>query len=333
MDLLHSILLCILLGTTVLGASRTTPPSGALIVRAGTTTPGEYATFAAALAALPNDDSSQSIFIYPGTYTGQVDITREGPLTIYGYTTDTSNYVNNQVNIDAAGNATTAGSDDASGTVRVHKNNFAAYNINIRNTLGPGVQAIALSQYGSQVGFYGCGMYGYQDTLYANEGTQVYLKGYIEGAVDFIFGRQGSAYFGGNTIAQKAPGCITASGRETNDTNSYVFNQNTIILASGAATNTANNFYLGPNIRLRVIFKNTVIESQINTALWSIWSSATPNTDFVFYADYNTTGPGAQGIVRPSFAKLLTAAQAEEYSIASAVGSNYASWVDAAYIV
>lgn len=42
----------------------------------------------------------------------------------------------------------------------------------------------------------------------------------LQGAVDFIFGRQGLAYFGGNTIATKAPGCITASGRETNDTGS-----------------------------------------------------------------------------------------------------------------
>lgn len=62
----------------------------------------------------------------------------------------------------------------------------SAYNLNIKNTFGPGVQAIALSQYGSQVGFYACGFYGYQDTLYANEGTQVYLKGYIEVRCDSL---------------------------------------------------------------------------------------------------------------------------------------------------
>lgn len=54
------------------------------------------------------------------------------------------------------------------------------YNINVKNTFGVGSQAIAISQYGSRVGLYACGFYGYQDTLYANEGTQVYLRNYIE---------------------------------------------------------------------------------------------------------------------------------------------------------
>lgn len=54
------------------------------------------------------------------------------------------------------------------------------YNINVKNTYGVGGQAIALSQYGSRVGIYACGLYGYQDTLLVNDGTQVYLQGYIE---------------------------------------------------------------------------------------------------------------------------------------------------------
>lgn len=105
--------------------------------------------------------------------------------------------------------------------------------MNVKNTFGVGSQAIAISQYGSRVGFYACGFYGSQDTVYANQGTQVYLKGYIEvgptfflslyktdirkGATDFIFGRLGQAYFGGNTIAVNAAGWVTASGRQSDD--------------------------------------------------------------------------------------------------------------------
>lgn len=63
-------------------SSRTSPPSGAKIVRAGTLTSGEYATLAAAVAVLPNDSSSQTIFLYPGTYTGQVLIQRSGPVMV-----------------------------------------------------------------------------------------------------------------------------------------------------------------------------------------------------------------------------------------------------------
>jgi len=54
------------------------------------------------------------------------------------------------------------------------------YNVNVKNTFGVGSQAIAISQYGSRVGLYGCGFHGHQDTVYVNRGTQVYLKGYIE---------------------------------------------------------------------------------------------------------------------------------------------------------
>lgn len=63
-------------------ASRTSPPSGAIVVRAGTTTTGEFKTVSSAVASLPNDSSSRSIFIYPGTYSEQVYITRAGPLTV-----------------------------------------------------------------------------------------------------------------------------------------------------------------------------------------------------------------------------------------------------------
>jgi hypothetical protein len=65
-----------------LAASRTTPPSGAIVVRKGTTSSGEFATLTAALKSLPNDSSSRSIFIFPGTYAEQIDITRSGPLTV-----------------------------------------------------------------------------------------------------------------------------------------------------------------------------------------------------------------------------------------------------------
>ncbi|KAF8660894.1 hypothetical protein AX16_001523 [Volvariella volvacea WC 439] len=320
---------------TAFAASRTSPPSGALVVRAGTSTSGEYRTINAALAALPNDSSSRSIFIYPGTYNEQVYITRSGPLTIYGYTTDTSTYRNNQVMILSSIPASQAGSNDASGTLRIHKNDFKLYNVNVKNGYGPGSQAIALSQYGSRVGLYACGFYGYQDTLYANQGTQVYLKGYIEGATDFIFGSRGMAYFGGNTIAVTGPGWVTASGRDSDDGGSYVFNANTIIRASSVVSDPSGKTYLGRPWRAyaKVIFKNTVITAPLNKAIWSVWSTSNPQTSNVFFAEYNSTGSGVSGATRPSFATVLTTSQANAYSISSAVGSDYASWVDTSYLV
>ncbi|KAJ7099950.1 hypothetical protein B0H15DRAFT_770977 [Mycena belliarum] len=71
----------------------------------------------------------------------------------------------------------------------------------------------------------------------------------------------------------------------------------------------------------------------MNKAIWSAWNKGDPRADNIFFGDFNTTGTGASGASRPSFATVLTAAQVTSYSISSAVGSEYASWVDAAYVV
>ncbi|KAF9269414.1 pectinesterase [Marasmius fiardii PR-910] len=318
---------------TVIAASRTSPPSGAVVVRAGTTTSGEFASVQAAVDLLPTDGSTRSIFIYPGTYTEKVYITRNGALTIYGYTTDTSTYTQNQATIIFNTGADQASSNDETGTLRIHTDDFKMYNVNVENTR-TGIQAGALSQYGSRVGFYGCSFYGYQDTLYANEGTQVYLKGYIEGKTDFIYGRRGQAYFGGNTIAVRGAGYITASGRQSDDSGSYVFNANTVIQASDAESGTSGGYYLGRpwSPYAKVIFKNTVLNVTPRKELWSLWNGDPASVAHTLFADYRTTGSGASGLAWASFATVLSDNQADSYSISSAVGSDYASWVDTSYL-
>lgn len=111
----------------------------------------------------------------------------------------------------------------------------------------------------------------------------MYLKSYIEvsqnrcnifngalksclyqGAVDFIFGQKGQAFFQGNTIASKGAGCVTASGRSSNDSTmcsvfsmhsetatdksiyrTDVFDQNVLIAASDAFSNVTDKTFLG----------------------------------------------------------------------------------------
>ena len=66
----------------VLVASRTSPPSGSIVVNPSTTTSDQYKTLSSAIASLPDDSSSRSIFLYPGTYNEQVYIDRSGPVTV-----------------------------------------------------------------------------------------------------------------------------------------------------------------------------------------------------------------------------------------------------------
>ena len=119
---------------------------------------------------------------------------RSAKLTIYGYTSDTSSYSGNQVTITASKSQKDGLNNDETGTLRVKANNFKLYNINVNNGYGKGSQAIALSAYADS-GYYGCKFTGYQDTLLANQGYQLYSKCLIQGATDFIFGQNGLAWF------------------------------------------------------------------------------------------------------------------------------------------
>lgn len=134
----------------------------------------------------------------------------------------------NTVTITRDESSAEAGDLDDSSAVNVVSSNFKAYNINFSNTYGQGAQAVALTANGDQQGYYACGFYGYQDTLYAKAGKQYYSNCYIEGAVDFIFGAA-AAWFGECTIASNGGGAITANSRSsTTDTTWYVIDSSTV---------------------------------------------------------------------------------------------------------
>ena len=225
--------------------------------------------------------------------------------------------------------ATSAGSDDASGTVRNKATNTKFYNINIANTFGSGSQAIALSAYNSQQGYYGVQLTGYQDTLLAETGTQVYAKSLITGRTDFIFGQHSPAWFDGVDIRVLAGGgYVTASGRaSSSDANWYVFNKCTIAAESGQAV-TAGSYYLGRPWYdyARVAFQDTSMTSVINAAGWVQWSSSSPNTDHVTFQEYGNSGAGAAGT------RKYETALGSPIGIATILGSGYASWVDTSYL-
>jgi pectinesterase len=207
--------------------------------------------------------------------------------------------------------------------------NTKFYNINIKNTYGQGSQAIALSAYNTEQGYYGVGLYGYQDTLLAETGNQVYGKCYIEGAIDFIFGQHAIAWFDSCDIRAKAGGTITANGRSSSsDVSYYVINKSSVSTSTSSTAGTGT-VYLGRpwTEYARVCFQNTVLGAIINGAGWEEWSSSEPNTADVTFEEYGNTGTGASG-TRASFSKKLSSA----LSISSILGSSYTSWVDTSYL-
>jgi pectin methylesterase-like acyl-CoA thioesterase len=53
---------------------------------------------------------------------------------------------------------------------------------------------VALRATGDFAAFYDCGFYGAQDTLYDHKGRHYFHDCYIEGSIDFVFGRGQSLY-------------------------------------------------------------------------------------------------------------------------------------------
>ena len=160
---------------------RTSPPAGCIsVAKSGQ----KFTTIQSAVDSLSTTSTSaQCIFIYPGTYQEQVYVApRSAKLTIYGSTSDPSGYASNSVTITQGRSQDDSQSNDLTGTLRAWAVGLTVYNVNIVNTRGQGSQAIALSAQADQQGYYGVKLVGYQDTLLANSGNQVYAKSYIDGA-------------------------------------------------------------------------------------------------------------------------------------------------------
>lgn len=193
MKSLFALLSC---ATTALAASRTSAPAGCITVGSG-----GYSTIQAAVNSLSTSASgTQCIFISPGTYKEQVLVSaRSAQLTIYGSTTDTTGYAANSVTITGSKSQADGLSNDETATLRVKAANFKLYNVNVANTYGKGSQAVALSAYADS-GYYGSAFTGFQDTLLANTGKQLYAGNLIQGATDFIFGQNAPAWFENNDI-------------------------------------------------------------------------------------------------------------------------------------
>lgn len=269
-------------------------------------------------------------------------------LIIYGYSTDTSSYSGNGATVThALAQASGDYNDDETGTVRVQADYVSIYNLNIINSYGEGSQAIALSAYGDYFGCYGCSIEGqsfpkpqsnsirrshtntpkgYQDTLLAEQGYQVYAASYISGAIDYIFGQTGAVWIDSSTIESVAGGTITASGRASDNDSWYVLNKCTVLGSSSVSEGTV---YLGRpwEAYARVVFQESSLSDVINSAGWEEWSSSEPNTSDVYLAEYDNSGDGASG-TRASFATTLTSA----VEITTVLGSGYTDWVDTSYL-
>ncbi|KGO76096.1 Pectinesterase, catalytic [Penicillium italicum] len=296
-------------------------------------TAGPYNNVTAAISALPNDGQEYTIYVMAGTYNEQISITRTGKTILRGQTKFENDYTQNTVTISYSNGALTSASKDEDTPVVSAKNTdgkgLAIYNINFQNTYPQTVNTAALAAdfYGT-VQSYGCSFIGYQDTLLANQGTQVFSNCYVEGSIDFVWGFS-TAYFYQSVIATNTAGsCIAAMSRSSSTASGgYVFDSCFVTYTSSYGKAYQDTWLGRPySSYSRVVYMNSYLDQHINPAGWQVWSTSNPQTDYVTFGEFNNTGPGSWSSSRASFATNLTETQAEAYTLSNWVGGT--SWLD-----
>ncbi|CAK7222190.1 hypothetical protein SBRCBS47491_004785, partial [Sporothrix bragantina] len=329
--------------------SGTTPPAGAVLVSIDGAVEGSYSNLTAALASLPSDTSTQIIFMYPGYYVEQVAaINRGGPTMVQGYTTANpgQTYAGNEVTIAFARglsvSPTPAGHSDAETAVfTTDSAPIAMYNVDVVNSdnldgATSNYVTLAASIASTHTGFYGCAFIGWQDTLLtaSKTGYQYYESCYIEGAIDFIWGYS-AAYFKGCTIGAKhKSSCFTAQSRaDAAAVGGYVFDQCFFTAADNATVDLTQSVYLGRPYSeyARVIVKNSYLDDTIAPAGWKVWSTSSPNTDYITFAEFNNSGPGdwQNNIAAREAFQNATLLTSDTYPLASVMDST--TWIDMTY--
>lgn len=229
-------------------------------------------------------------------------------------------------------------------TLFIDADDFAAKNITFENSSGPGKkvgQALALYVDGDKMSFENCRLLGGQDTLFTaplpltafekngfrgpkefeprKHGRHYYKECFICGDVDFIFGGA-TAYFENceifsNDLGQEVNGYVTAPST-LEDVPGYVFNH--CKFTSNCEPKTV---YLGRPWReyAKVAILNSEIGEHIKEEGWDDWGK-THARETVQFTEYNNTGEGAKTSGRPSWVKILTMEEAQNYVIEKILG-------------
>jgi pectinesterase len=201
-------------------------------------------------------------------------------------------------------------------TVLVAGDNFVAENLTIENTAGRVGQAVALHVEGDRCVIKNCKLLGNQDTLYTATGSsrQLYQDCYIEGTTDFIFG-EATVVFQRCTIKSLADSYITAAATTQLQAYGYVLLDCKLI-----ADDVVKKEFLGRPWRsyAKTVYIRTEMGSHILSEGWNPWKGDNMFPDkekTAYYAEYKSTGPGANPKARVAWSHQLTAQEAKKYTV------------------
>ncbi|HEY9003735.1 MAG TPA: pectinesterase family protein [Mucilaginibacter sp.] len=197
-------------------------------------------------------------------------------------------------------------------TVLVQGNDFIAENLTIENSSGRVGQAVALHVEGDRCKISNCLLLGNQDTLYAaTENSRQYYKNcFIQGTTDFIFG-EATAAFDHCTIKSLSNSFVTAASTTPRQQYGFVFLDCKLV-----ADTSVKKAHLGrpwrPNAK--VVYIRTEMGSHIVPTAWDNWRNP-ENEKTAFFAEYQSSGPGANVSGRAPWSHQLTGKEAEQYTL------------------
>jgi polygalacturonase len=291
--------------------------------------PADFRSIQEAVYALPGDGGT--INIQPGTYREVVHVTKP-KVRLIGDAADPTRVV--IVYDKAAGNS---GGTLNSATVDVRGDDFFARGITFQNDFWAknpnpaevlptgGAQAIALAISGDRAVLRNIRVLSGQDTLYLSSKSCAGEQGpcvparqyladcYVEGHVDFIFG-DAKAYFSNCEIHGLARGNVmyTAQSKHYPEEDSgYVFDHCKLTADPGA-----KRIILGRPWRpySTVVFLDTDIQASLEPAGWSEWHPGeTHSLDTSYYAEFQSSGPGANPAARDPHSHQLTPPEAKKW--------------------
>ncbi|WP_199621103.1 pectinesterase family protein [Paenibacillus alkalitolerans] len=278
---------------------------------------GMFATVQDAINAVPDNSEQQTIIkIKNGEYREKLNVpSSKRDIRMIGESREDTLLVYNDT-------ASTPGPDgrplgtSRSASVTVTADDFIAENLTIANDAGDNVgQAVALYARGERMEFRGVNLLGWQDTFYANDGRQYFVDSYIEGDVDFIFGRA-AVVFDNCVIHSLSGGYVTAASTEK-DRPGYVFLNSRITAEPGLEGRVA----LGRPWRpySNVTFINSYMDGHIAATGWDNWGNP-DNEATASYGEYNSYGAGANPQGRFSWSKQLTVEEAKLYTVERTLG-------------
>ena len=280
---------------------------------------GDYRTVQAALDAVPpGGTSAVTIYIRKGVYREVVVVdARKSFVSLIGEDRDKTiltfdNHAGTRLpNGDTLNTWTCA-------SVFVYGNDFHAENLTFENTAGfTAGQAVGLRIEGNRASVVNCRIVGNQDILFlSGSGVKQYFRDcYIEGTTDFIFGAA-TAVFSNCHIHSKKNSHVTAASSNSIIPYGFVFFNCRL-----TADSNINKVSLGRpwSPTASVTYINCWMDKHIIPEGWNNWKNPA-NEATARYAEYNSSGPGANPGARVKWAKQLSEEEAKRYTLKNIFG-------------